>query len=327
MKEIKPIRYAVVFPGQGAQYVGMGQEFAELFPSATEIFKSAEQVTGLPIRQLSFSGLEDDLGETSITQPCLLAASIVSYVVFQKHFTVQPEFVCGHSAGEYAALVAGGVLSFSDAMRLIQERGALMSKMQGGSMVALMGIALEETKELCREAVKAGGVLVPANLNSPNQIVVSGDDDSIESVILIASERNIKAVPLSVSGAFHSPLMQEAATEFANVLRNVQFNKATVPIISNVTAEPVFNYLEWMKLLEQKITSSVLWEPSIRYLQQQGIEVFVEIGPGRILSKLIQEVTSSAITLNVEDVNSLQLAITEMEKSLKLELLDSKVKN
>lgn len=311
MERIKRVRYAMVFPGQGSQYVGMGQEFARLFTSSAKIFKSAEQITDIPIQHLSFFGSEDELRETSITQPCLLTASMASYAAFQENFPVKPEFVCGHSAGEYAALVAAGVLSFSDAVGLIQARGALMSKMQGGSMVALKGISIEEAEELCRQAVQPGGVLVPANFNSPDQIVISGDCDSVESAIFIALD-NMQVIPLPVSGAFHSPLMQEAATQFVDRLCDFQFKDATVPIISNVTAQPAINGHEWMTLLEQQIISPVLWEHSIRYLQKQDIKIFVEVGPGKVLSKLIKKIIPCALVLNVEDLDSLHLTISEI---------------
>jgi [acyl-carrier-protein] S-malonyltransferase len=313
MEQIKPTRYAVVFPGQGSQYVGMGQEIAKDFSSAIKIFKSAEQMTGLSVQHLSFFGSEEDLMETSITQPCLLTTSIAAYTVFREHFPIQPEFICGHSVGEYAALVAAGVLSFADAIRLIQVRGTLMSKMQGGGMAALKGVTLEEAEELCKTAVLPGGILVTANLNSPEQIVISGDSDSVESAVFIALEKNIKVIPLPVSGAFHSPLMQEAATQFAEPLRTVQFNDTAVPVVSNVTAKPVTNGCEWATLLEQQIVSPVLWEPSIRYLEQQGIEVFVEVGPKQVLSKLINKISPASLTLNVEDVSSLQSTVAELK--------------
>lgn len=312
MEQIKRFRYALVFPGQGSQYVGMGQEIAKQFSSATEIFKLAEQITGLSIQHLSSFGPEDDLMKTSITQPCLLTTSIAAYAVFQEHFPLQPKFICGHSAGEYAGLVAAGVLSFANAIRLIQVRGALMSKMQGGSMVALKGVTLEEAEELCKTAVSPEGVLVPANWNSPEQVVISGDSDSVESAVFMAIEKDIKLVPLSVAGAFHSPLMQEAAAQFAETLLNVQFNDSTVPVISNVTAKPVTRGCEWVSLLEQQLIYPVLWEPSIRYLEQQGIKVFVEVGPKQILSKLIKQISPSALTLNVEDVSSLKSTVAQL---------------
>ena len=314
MKQIKQAGYALVFPGQGSQYIGMGKEIALDYKSADKIYKVAEQITNLPIRDLCFFGPEDDLMITSMTQPCLLATSIALYTVFQEYFPVKPDFICGHSAGEYAALVAAGVLSFSDAIRLIQIRGSLMSKMHKGSMVALKEVTLEEVEKLCKNLVQPDGILVPANLNSPEQIVISGDDNSVEAVIMFAFENNIKAVPLPVSGAFHSPLMQEAAQQFAGETRKVRFNNSTLPIISNVTGRPVSESNVWMSLLEQQMTCAVLWEASIRYIEQQGITTFVEIGPGQVLSKLIRKIVPSALILNLQDIESLQITITHLKE-------------
>ena len=314
MKQKNKARYALVFPGQGSQYVGMGLEIAKKFSLAEEIFKSAEQITNLPIRDFAFFGSEDNLMKTSITQPCLLTTNIALYTVFQQNFPLNPEFICGHSAGEYAALVAAGVLSFADAIHLIQIRGSLMSKTKKGSMVALKRVTLKEAERLCNKAVQPGGVLVPANLNSPEQIVISGDDDSVEQAIVYAFEDDIEVIPLPVSGAFHSPLMGKAAQEFASNTHDVQFNDADVPVISNVTGQPVINGREWKTLLKKQMTSAVQWEYSIRYIQQQGIKTFIELGPGQVLSKLIRKIIPSALILNVENINSLQITLAEMEK-------------
>ncbi|BAY80056.1 malonyl coenzyme A-acyl carrier protein transacylase (plasmid) [Nostoc linckia NIES-25] len=321
MKTLRTADYALVFPGQGSQYVGMGLEIFKEFISAEKIFESAEEVSKLDIRNLCFFGDEENLMETSITQPCLLATNIALYTVFQEHFARKPKFVCGHSAGEYSALVAAGVLSFADAMKLLQVRGALMSRTQGGGMLALKGVTFEQAEKLCRQNVQPGGVLVPANLNSPEQIVISGDIDSIEEALIFAFDNNLKAIPLPVSGAFHSPLMQEAAQDFANIIGNFQFNDAGIPVISNVTAKPVINGYEWSQLLEQQITSAVRWEASIRYIYERGIEVFVEVGPKKVLSKLIKKIVPSAVTLNVENVKSLQETLLQLQQVFDLQLV------
>lgn len=321
MKRLRTSDYALVFPGQGSQYVGMGLEIFKEFISAEKIFESAEQISNLDIRNLCFFGDEENLMETSITQPCLLATNIALYTVFQEHFSRKPKYICGHSAGEYSALVAAGVLSFADAMKLLQVRGTLMSRTQGGGMVALKGVTFEQAEKLCRQNVQPGGVLVPANLNSPEQIVISGDIDSIEEALIFAFDNNLKAIPLSVSGAFHSPLMQGAAQSFANIIGNFQFNDAGIPVISNVTAEPVISGYEWSQLLEQQITSAVRWEASIRYIYERGVEVFVEVGPKKVLSKLIKKIVPSAVTLNVENVKSLQETLLELEQVFDLQLV------
>jgi [acyl-carrier-protein] S-malonyltransferase len=321
MKTLTTTDYALVFPGQGSQYVGMGLEIFKEFISAEKIYEIAEGVSNLDIRNLCFFGDEENLMETSITQPCLLATNIALYTVFQEHFSKKPKFICGHSAGEYSALVAAGVLSFTDAMNLLQVRGALMSKTKEGGMVAFKGVTLEEVEKICKQNVQPGGVLVPANLNSPEQIVISGDTDSIESALIFAFDNNLKAIPLSVSGAFHSPLMHEAAQEFANIIANSQFHDADIPVISNVTAKPVISGYNWSQLLEQQIYSAVRWEASIRYIHEKGIDVFIEVGPGKVLSKLIKKILPSAITLNVENIQSLQQTLVKLQEVFDLQLV------
>lgn len=308
--------FAVVFPGQGSQSVGMGLEIAEAYTASCEVYELAEQVTGLAISRLSFSGPEEELYDTSNTQPALLATNLAIYELFKRHFPTAPAFFAGHSAGEYAALAAAGVLSYEDAFRLIQVRGKLMSQMEDGGMAALKNVSPEQVQSLCDEAAVAGGVLVPANWNSPAQTVISGDFDSIEAAIDLAFEREIDVVPLAVSGAFHSPLMGPAAEKFAAFARDIPFADAVTPVIANVTAKPVTDGALWADLLERQITSPVLWEPSVRCLYDQGVRVFVEIGPGVVLSKLIRRILPDATAISVQDLASLEAAVRELESVL-----------
>jgi [acyl-carrier-protein] S-malonyltransferase len=311
----KSVEYAVVFPGQGSQYTGMCQRFVKEFPSANDVFQVAEQMTSLPIKQLAFRGNADELRETAIAQPCLLAANVALYTVFRESFPSQePSFVCGHSAGEYAALVASDTLPFPESVSLIQARGRLMSQVQKGGMVAIIGADLSYVEGLCKEAVVPDGTLVLANINSPNQVVISGDDSSIESIILMALDQDIKCVPLGVSGAFHSPFMKEAAAKFSEALSRVSFREASIPIVSNVTAQPIVDKEEWPALLEKHVSSTVFWNSSIRYIYQQGIKIFIEVGPGKILSKLICEIVPSAIVLNIEDSDSLHSTVSALKR-------------
>lgn len=314
MEQVTSLPYAIVFPGQGSQYVGMGQDIAEHFLTARKLYLSAEQVTGLPIQQLCFDGPEENLTQTENTQPCLLTTSLALYTVFQQKFLIPPSSICGHSAGEYAALVAAGVISAEDALRLIQVRGRLMSQMENGGMLAVKGLTSEEIYTLCNKAVVPGGILVPANWNTPEQTVLSGDIESIESALLLSMDRDIPVVPLAVSGAFHSPLMEEAAKKFAKEARIVEFQTAKVPIISNVTGKPVQSGRQWKNLLEQQIISPVLWTQTVQYMVEQGIEVFIEIGPGNVLSRLIKKIVPSAITLNISDESSLKSTVTEVNE-------------
>lgn len=317
MKENNNCSYAIVFPGQGSQYTGMGLELFQKFVSAKQVFETAEQISGLPIKDVCFYGSQEDLMNSSATQPCLLTTSMAIYNVFKEHLSVQPKYLCGHSAGQYSALVAAGVLSFADALGLIAVRGLLTSEASEGGMVAIKDITYQQAEELCSDLVTPGGCLVPANWNSPEQIVISGDINSIDSAVDYAFENNIKVTPLPVSRAFHSPLMQEAANRFTEHLLSVNFSDSVIPIISDVTAEEVSGGNEWSKLLSKQIYFPVLWEPSIRYLVRHGIETFVEIGPGNVLTKLIKKIHQDATVFNVNDLSSLNHTVAQL-KSISL---------
>ncbi|KEO84354.1 hypothetical protein EL26_04405 [Tumebacillus flagellatus] len=308
------MRYAVLFPGQGSQYVGMGQEIAARSPKAHRMFEAAEMISGLPIRTLCAEGPEALLQETANTQPCLLVSSLACYEALLEKAPVRPAFALGHSAGEFAALVAAGALSFPDAVRLIQKRGELMGNMEDGGMAALKNVSLQTASEICEQAVVPGGALVTANVNSPNQIVISGDSDSIEEAVMHCLERDIEVVPLSVSGAFHSPLMQPAADEFAKTLSRATFEHAQIPVVSNVTAEPTVDKRLWPELLAKQMVSPVLFEPSIRALAEQGVTLFLEVGPKQVLSRLIRRILPDAETLHVEDDASLQAAVSRLQE-------------
>ncbi|MBL0387618.1 ACP S-malonyltransferase [Tumebacillus sp. ITR2] len=307
------LRYVVMFPGQGSQYVGMGQEIADHSPAADHLYEVAEKFSGMPIRSISSEGPEDLLQETANTQPCLLVASIACFEALREEFPTPPTYVLGHSAGEFAALVAAGALSFEDAVLLIQKRGQLMGEMANGGMAALKNVTLETAQRICKEAVVPGGALVTANLNSPNQIVISGDEDSIEEAVMYCLERDIEVVPLAVSGAFHSPLMQPAAEEFAENLSRATFSSTTIPVISNVTAEPTTDGDAWPELLAKQMVSPVLFEPSIRGLGEAGITTFVEVGPKNVLSRLIRRILPEAQTLHVQDLASLHETVARLQ--------------
>lgn len=314
MEQVKSLPYAVVFPGQGSQEIGMGCDITNHFFSAREIYLKAEEITQLPIQELCFNGPEENLIRTENTQPCLLATSIALYTVFQEKFPIPPRFLCGHSAGEYAALAVAGVILVEDALHLIQARGKFMSQMENGGMLAVKGLTPEEIYSLCSKAVVPEGTLVPANWNTPEQVIISGDLESIDSAILLCIDQDIPIVPLAVSGAFHSPLMEEAAKRFAVESQNVEFQFAKIPVISNVTGMPVQKRKQWRSLLEQQITSPVLWEQTVNYIAQQGIKFFIEIGSGHVLSRLIQKTIPSAMTFNVSDVSSLESTVMALKE-------------
>ncbi|WP_159886657.1 ACP S-malonyltransferase [Paenibacillus puerhi] len=316
-----PLPYAIVFPGQGAQYTGMGASLFAASDAAKQVYVEAEQWTGLPIREVSF--VEDDAGrlsDTAYTQPCLLAASLAAWETFREAFPHPPAYMAGHSAGEYAALAAAGIVSRADALRLIAERGRLMSGMQRGAMAAIKDAPGETIERLCRQAVVPGGVLVPANRNSPAQTVVSGDAESVDALLELALDEEVTVFPLAVSGAFHSPLMEPAARAFASVLADVFFHRGGTPVVSNVTARPEEGQA-WERLLREQITSPVLWEASVRHLLGQGIRLFVELGPGQVLSRLIRAVDPDAVTLHVEDAETLRIAVDHIQSEFREELV------
>ncbi|MEK8129276.1 ACP S-malonyltransferase [Paenibacillus filicis] len=316
-----PLLYAVVFPGQGAQYTGMGASLFETADAAKHVYLEAEQWSALPIREVSFQ--EDPAGrlnDTAYTQPSLLAASLAAWEAFREAVPSLPAYMAGHSAGEYAALAAAGVLSRADAFRLITERGRLMSGMQRGAMAAIKDASAETVERLCRQAVVPGGVLVPANRNSPVQTVVSGDAESVDALLELAFDEDITVIPLAVSGAFHSPLMAPAARAFSPALERALFHRGRVPVVSNVTARPEESGA-WSGLLREQITSPVLWEASIRYLLGQGIRLFIELGPGQVLSRLIRAIEPEAVTLQVQDAETLRLATEHLQSEFREELV------
>lgn len=307
------LKYAVVFPGQGSQYPGMGKDIAQKFECANQVYEQAERITGLELREICFGNAGDKLSNTMYTQPCLLATSLACYAAFKESFELEPSFLCGHSAGEYAAVAEAGIISFKNAFELIRVRGKLMSQADEGGMAALIGASREEVLKLCKEAVTGDGTLVPANWNSPGQTVISGDMASIESAIDYALENNIKIIPLDVSGGFHSPLMKASASEFLHHLNRTPFSDASVPVVSNVLAEPFMRGRYWVELLYMQMFSPVMWEQSIHYIHQQGVEIFLEVGPGNVLSKLIKRIIPSALVLNIEDAKSLELAVAQLD--------------
>lgn len=297
--------YAVVFPGQGSQYVGMGKEIIERYSIAKKIFEYAEDITGLPLRQYCINGPNHLLQETQITQPCLFTTTVAILETVKSLMDMEPVYVCGHSAGEYAALYAAGVLTFKDALNLTVKRGQFMSETIEGGMLAIKGASQDEIMELCREAARSDGCLVPANWNSPDQTVISGDLESVDNALTLSFEKGIQVVPLPVSGAFHSPLMHHAASELFKHLKEVTFNQHKVPIISNVTGRPVEEHKNWPRLLKEQMVSPVKWLHSIQYLYDQGIHTFIEIGPGNVLSRLIKKTVHDVTTINIENPSSL----------------------
>jgi [acyl-carrier-protein] S-malonyltransferase len=300
------VKLAFLFPGQGAQAVGMGRALAEAFPEARETFATADRVLGFPLSELCWNGPAEELKKSVNTQPALLTHGVAAWRLVESAGIV-PVAVAGHSLGEYSACVAAGALAFEDALVLTRTRGRLMYEAglaRPGAMAALLGLSKEDAEAACAEAA-AAGIVRAANLNAPGQVVISGEPAAVDAACERARARGAKrAIKLEVSGAFHSPLMEPAAKGLAEALAAVTIRDARCPVISNAWARPVQAAAEIRRALEEQLLSSVRWEESMRLLLAQGVEGFVELGTGKVLRGLLHSIEPEAQSWNVEDLDS-----------------------
>jgi [acyl-carrier-protein] S-malonyltransferase len=296
---------AFVFPGQGAQFVGMGKDIFETFPAAKTVFETADAVLGLAISQLSFIGPEEQLRQTINAQPAIVTLSLALLAVIQEKANIAPALVAGHSLGEYTALAATGALSFAETIRLARKRGQLMQlagQEKPGGMAAIIGLEDDVVAEVCLEA----DVYV-ANYNSPGQVAISGEKEKITAAMALATARGArKVVPLQVSGAFHTPLMGPAAQGLTLAIASLVLLPPAMPIVANTDARPVATAEAIKKELSLQMTHAVQWQKSVEYMSAQGIDTFVEIGPGKVLTGLIKRIKPEAKTLNISDACSLR---------------------
>ena len=294
---------AYIFPGQGSQYVGMARDFPEALPDAHALIEQADRTLGFPLSRVCFDGPEEELRQTRNTQPAIFLHSILASRALQK--SEAPAMVAGHSLGEYSALVVAGALSFEDGLRLVRVRGELMQaagESQRGTMAAIVGLGAEALQELCREASSAG-VVQPANFNSPGQTVISGSVEGVHRAMELARERGAKLVKeLVVSGAFHSPLMEEAREGLTRALEATTFHDATIPLYANVTAEPVTARETIRELLIRQLTAPVLWEQSVKNMIRDGATTFVELGPGKVLQNLVKRIHPGSALRGIDRV-------------------------
>ena len=299
---------AFLFPGQGAQTVGMGKDLYDAVPAAKAIFDEADQALGFPLSQLCFEGPMETLTQTINTQPAILTASVAAFEAARDALQAKgltPAYTAGHSLGEYSSLVAAGSMTFTDAVKLVRERGRLMQEAgdaQEGAMAAVMGMPEDQLQAIC----EANGVDM-ANLNSAEQIVISGSKEGIEAAQKAAEEGGARrVVPLTVSAAFHSSLMDPAVPGMRTALESASISAPTYPVIGNVTAQPLETADEITDELARQIRSSVQWFRTVEYLRDNGVTMFVEIGPGKVLTGLVKRTFAEAEVMNIGTLEELE---------------------
>jgi [acyl-carrier-protein] S-malonyltransferase len=305
------MKIAYIFPGQGSQAPGMGKDLAEKFEAAKKIFEEADEALGFALSELCFNGPAEDLQLTENTQPAILTTSIATLRAMEAASFPQPDFVAGHSLGEYSALVAANSLSLGDAVKTVRARGRYMQDavpIGSGAMAAILGSDLETVNAGCAEAAQ-GQVCSAANINSPGQIVIAGDAAAIDRAIPILKARGAKrAVKLNVSAPFHCALMQPAQERLAADLGNISFTDARMALVTNVDAAPQQNADKLRDSLVRQVSRPVRWLESVEFLINQGVQTFIEIGPGKVLSGLVRQIDRSVRCLNVEDEATLRAA-------------------
>ena len=307
-------KLAFIFPGQGAQYVGMGKQIADEFKAADNVFNQASDALGFDVKKMIFESDDETLKITENTQPAILTASIACLQPLLEK-GVKADVVAGLSLGEYTAHVAAGTMSFKDAVMLVRKRGKFMQEavpLGVGTMAAILGLDAKDVIDCCK-AASSIGIVEPANFNCPGQLVVAGEIKAVEKVVELCREKGAKrAMLLPVSAPFHCSMLKPAGNRLSIELEKVQLCKMSLPVVTNVTAEYITDESKVKDLLIRQVSNSVLWENSVNRMLESGVDTFIEIGPGKVLSGFIKKINKEVRTFNIEDLDSLNKTLTEL---------------
>ena len=311
-------KIAFLFPGQGSQAVGMGKDLYDNFEAAKNVFDSADKILGKSITTLCFEGPEENLKQTVNTQPCIVTMSIAALEALKSQLNITPTFTAGHSLGEYCAMYCSGVMNLETTLKAIQKRADLMGATKGGAMAAILNAPEGSLEKALKEASEVGYVDV-ANYNSPAQVVITGDENAVKKAGELLSEAGARrVVPLAVSGAFHSKFMEDAGHEFASFVQDLDMENAQVPVFTNVDAQATMLSAEFKNKMPKQIYSSVHWTQTIENMIKDGVDTFIEIGPGKVLAGLNRKIDSSVKSYNIYDKESLESTINALKEEMAL---------